>query len=109
LTDCVEVLGDRRAAVVREITKLHEEVVSGTLSELAKKYSADSVKGEIVLVIGNAEGGGTVGMREGSLSDRLRELEAAGLDRKTALKTVAKEFGLSKSEAYRSIQSERNN
>ena len=45
-------LGERDAAVVREITKLHEDAVTGTLAELAEKYSAAAPRGEIVIVVG---------------------------------------------------------
>jgi 16S rRNA (cytidine1402-2'-O)-methyltransferase len=104
LTDCFEVLGDRRAAVVRELTKLHEQVVSGTLLELAHRYSNEAAKGEIVLVIAKDERKEPLGTKQGTLSERVIELEAKGVDRKTALKTAAKEFGVSRSEAYRSTQ-----
>jgi 16S rRNA (cytidine1402-2'-O)-methyltransferase len=56
LADCLQVLGDRAAAVARELTKLHEEVRRGTLSELSQHYrEAGAPKGEIVLVIGPPE------------------------------------------------------
>ena len=45
-------LGEREAAVVREITKLHEECVTGTLAELAERYADAPPKGEIVIVVG---------------------------------------------------------
>lgn len=48
-------LGDRRAVVARELTKLHEEVARGTLSELAKQFSVGDVRGEIVIVLNGAE------------------------------------------------------
>ncbi|MCL2491558.1 MAG: 16S rRNA (cytidine(1402)-2'-O)-methyltransferase [Coriobacteriia bacterium] len=52
LQACAEVLGDRRGAVTREMTKLHEEVVRAELPDLAARFEArDSIKGEIVLVI----------------------------------------------------------
>jgi 16S rRNA (cytidine1402-2'-O)-methyltransferase len=51
LEDAVAVLGDRRAAVCRELTKLHEEVVRGWLSELAERYRHAKVKGEVTVVI----------------------------------------------------------
>lgn len=55
LEEAVEVLGDRRAAVARELTKLHEEVTRGRLSELAAVFrDRTSIKGEITLVIGGA-------------------------------------------------------
>ena len=105
LADCLETLGDRRAAVARELTKMHEETVRGTLSELAGNFAAAaSVKGELALVIdrsGRAEYAVTPGS---SLADRVRELEDAGLDQKAALKAAAKEFGVNRSEAYRRLQ-----
>lgn len=52
LTDMTEVLGDRPAAVARELTKLYEECVRGTLTELAANPRCDSPKGEIVIVVG---------------------------------------------------------
>ncbi|HRI04009.1 MAG TPA: 16S rRNA (cytidine(1402)-2'-O)-methyltransferase [Pyrinomonadaceae bacterium] len=106
LVDCFEVLGDRRAAVARELTKLHEETARGRLSELAERYGKESVKGEIVLVIERAAL--VEPKRETptprSISKRVKELEKEGVDGKTALKKAAKEFGLSKSEAYRFLE-----
>ena len=52
LTALAEALGNREAAVIREITKLHEESVAGSLAELAQRYSALQPKGEIVIVVG---------------------------------------------------------
>ena len=52
LADALAVLGDRQAAVVREITKRFEECVAGSLSELAARYGAEKPKGEIVVIIG---------------------------------------------------------
>ena len=106
LVDCFEILGDRQAAVARELTKMHEEIHQGALSELIEKYGKESVKGEIVLVIDR------VAVKPAapqiptpkSLSKRVKEIENEGIDAKTALKKAAKEFGLSKSEAYRQIK-----
>lgn len=109
LTDCLEVLGNRDAAVVREITKLHEETVRGNLKELTAKFASGEVKGEIVLVIdraGNSDLNAEIS-DEKTLPERVAELENEGVDRKLALKKAAKEFGLSRSEAYRILQTER--
>lgn len=108
LVDCAGVLGDRRAAVVRELTKIHEEAVRGTLAGLASQFNNAKVKGEIVICIDKASDGGDAPARNGSLIERLNELERSGIDRKTALKTAAKEFGLSKPEAYRQVHAEKN-
>jgi 16S rRNA (cytidine1402-2'-O)-methyltransferase len=110
LTDCAEVLGNRRAVVARELTKMHEETVRGTLRELAEKYAENPTKGEIVLVINRQENDDTKtdSANRKSIGDRVSELENENFDRKTALKKAAKEFGLSKSEAYRILQTEKN-
>lgn len=106
LTDCAEVLGNRAAAVARELTKLHEEILRGTLNELMSIFIVKPPKGEIVIVIDRA---GTAVSETGSksLAERVAELESGGLDHKHALKKAAKEFGLGKSEAYRILQSEK--
>ena len=111
LIDCAEILGNRRAAVARELTKMHEEIVRGTVRELAEKYAENPTKGEIVLIINRQEIGDDKSKtaNQQSIGDRVAELENENFDRKTALKKAAKEFGLSKSEAYRILQSEKNN
>jgi 16S rRNA (cytidine1402-2'-O)-methyltransferase len=103
LIDCLEILGNRNAAVVREITKLHEETIRGNLKELSEKYASSEVKGEIVLVIDRDEIRDSEFKIQDSklIASRVAELEAEGVDRKLALKKVAKEFGLPRSEAYR--------
>lgn len=103
LVDCADVLGDRSAAIARELTKIHEEIVRGSLTALAGRFAGTQIKGEIVLVIERAkrEGFTREDASEKALTDRIRVLVTQGLDRKTALKTAAREYGLSKSEAYR--------
>ena len=113
LIDCAEVLGDRDAAVARELTKLHEEIARGTLRKLAKRFTESTAKGEIVLVIDRGHKGKSDAFRrydadaETTLEQRVQALQQQGLDKKTALKAAAKEFGLSRSEAYRRLISSR--
>ncbi len=104
LADCAEILGDRSAVIARELTKLHEEFVRGSLSELAVKFSDANIKGEIVLLIDRERSLNFSVKHPGSLQDRVSEMESEGLDRKAALKKAAKEFGMSRSEAYRILQ-----
>lgn len=106
LKDCLEVLGNRKAAVVRELTKMHEEAVRGNLEELTGRFSEIQTKGEIVLVIEReaAQKSRVKNQSSKDLVSRVSELEKEGIDRKNALKKAAKEFGLSKSEAYRILQ-----
>lgn len=106
LTDCADVLGGREAAVVRELTKIYEEVISGTLRDLADRLAAANTKGEIVLVIGQAPEAEQSEYSYRSVSDRVRSLESEGLDRKSAMKQAAKEFGISRSEVYRQFVNE---
>ncbi len=109
LTDCLEILDNRKAAVVREITKLHEEIILGSLEELTEKFSSVEARGEIVLVIDRIEIANRQSpiANEKSLPERVAELENEGVDRKLALKRAAKEFGLPRSEAYRILQTEK--
>lgn len=107
LADCLEILGDRKAAVARELTKLHEEVVRGSISSLALHFSSANSRGEFVLVIDRADVNARADDRPTqSLKERISQLENEGVERKAALKQAAKEFGLTRSEAYRSVQSE---
>jgi len=105
LADCLDVLGDRRAAVARELTKLHEEFARGTLSELVTRFATQPAKGEIVLVIERGEKNAqqTSGSAK-DLAGLVAEFEAQGIDHKTALKKAAKALGMSKSDAYRMLQ-----
>lgn len=103
LTDCLEILGNRNAAVGRELTKMHEEIVRGNLKYLAEKFAENPTKGEIVLIIEREKIAisNTQILNNETISKRVSELEAEGFDRKLALKKAAKEFGVGKSEAYK--------
>ncbi len=106
LADCAEILGgNRAAAVVRELTKLHEEIVRGNLKNLAEKYENETVKGEIVLVIERQINEEFQTSSSELLIEKISELENRGIDHKKALKQAAKDFGVSRSEAYRIWQS----
>ena len=105
LEDLVDVLGGtRRVVVARELTKLHEEFVRGPAAEVLETFrQREDVKGEITLLIGKAEAGAMVS--KVSLRARMEQvMREESVDEKAALKKVAKEFGLGKSEAYRQWQ-----
>ncbi len=98
LGDCLDVLGDRKAVLARELTKLHEEIIRGQLSELCRQ--AVPPRGEYVLLIDRPDG--TEMLSDGgNLSATVSKFEDEGYDRKTALKRAAKVHGLTRSEAYR--------
>jgi len=108
LADVVEVMGNNRHVVVaREVTKIHEEFLRGRVTEVLDQLkSRGEVKGEITLLIGKAEEGAAPASSETtSVAQRVREIMAEEkADEKAALKKVAKERGISKSEAYREWQ-----
>jgi 16S rRNA (cytidine1402-2'-O)-methyltransferase len=108
LSDVVEVLGkDRHVVIAREVTKLHEEFLRGRAGDLLEALKArDGVKGEITLLIGKAEENGTQAAESrASVRQRVQKIMAEeNVDEMAALKKVAKERGISKSEAYRELQ-----
>jgi 16S rRNA (cytidine1402-2'-O)-methyltransferase len=106
LADVVEVLGPERPVVVaRELTKIHEEFLRGAAREVAQTLnSRGEVKGEITLLIGKAPEGASA-PRGISVLERVEQImREEKADEKAALKKVAKERGISKSEAYRELQ-----
>ena len=105
LADALEILGDRKAAIGRELTKLHEQIIRGDLTEIFSQVAGNPLKGEIVLLFDRKS---KISKRldvnkAETLKSRLTELESEGLERKAALKKLAKEFGLSRSEVYRRL------
>jgi 16S rRNA (cytidine1402-2'-O)-methyltransferase len=109
LEDVCEVLGSGRHVVVaREVTKLHEEFLRGRAGEVLQNAKArEAVKGEITLLIGKAgeEDVATAASVRLPVRQRVEQIMAQEkVDEKAALKKVAKERGVSKSEAYRELQ-----
>ena len=108
LADVIEVLGsDRHVVVAREVTKIHEEFLRGRAREILEQLkSRGDVKGEVTLLIAKAEEGAAPSASETvSVAQRVREIMAEEkADEKAALKKVAKERRIGKSEAYREWQ-----
>ena len=108
LADVVEVLGaDRHVVVAREVTKLHEEFLRGRAEEILEQLKArGDVKGEITLLIAKQDSAEPrAASPELTVAQRVREIMASEkADEKAALKKVAKERGIGKSEAYREWQ-----
>jgi 16S rRNA (cytidine1402-2'-O)-methyltransferase len=108
LEDVVEVLGGARHVVVaREVTKLHEEFLRGRAEEVLETLkSRGEVKGEITLLIAKAEEHiQEAASARVSVRQRVEQIMSEeSVDEKAALKKVAKEMGVSKSEAYRELQ-----
>ncbi|MFZ0300131.1 MAG: 16S rRNA (cytidine(1402)-2'-O)-methyltransferase [Candidatus Sulfotelmatobacter sp.] len=109
LADVVEVLGnDRHVVIAREVTKLHEEFLRGRAGEILEALQArDAVKGEITLLIAKVEESDSQASAAPGVSIRHRVeqiMSEEKVDEKAALKKVARERGVSKSEAYRELQ-----
>jgi 16S rRNA (cytidine1402-2'-O)-methyltransferase len=105
MKDIVELLGAKRPVVLaRELTKIHEEFIRGTAEQVLHRIQKHELKGEMTLLIGKGE----VQKTQAAVKDIAQRLEEImrdqEVDEKAALKVVAKERGLPKSEAYRELQ-----
>jgi len=108
LADASEILGARPAVIAREVTKIHEEFLRGTLPELLESARKRAPRGEITLLIGPGDPQRQQVDPNVSLKERVEQLEAeGGVDRKAALKQAARERGLGKREAYKQLLLER--
>ncbi len=110
LKDAREILGEREVVIAREVTKVHEDFLRGTIASALESLKRRPVKGEITLMIGpHAEsdaGEGAIPARS-IISEMQAVMAARKVDERTALKIVARERGVSKSEAYRILQAEK--
>ncbi len=109
LHDAAEIFGAaRRAVLAREITKLHEEFLRGTLAELESVLAArDLQRGEMTLLIAGADPSqSTNSAAEATVREQMAAYQSRGLDEQSALKRVARDRGVSKSEVYREWQRE---
>jgi 16S rRNA (cytidine1402-2'-O)-methyltransferase len=111
LKDAREVLGEREAVVARELTKLHEEILRGSLSELATQFSKANrePRGEMVLIIDRnvIESADGASVPDYSVGTVVAGFEAQGLEPRSALKKAAKLLGITRDEAYRQLTAER--
>jgi 16S rRNA (cytidine1402-2'-O)-methyltransferase len=98
LEDMENLFGNRKITVVKEITKIHEEILRGRISDIVVQMRDKKIAGEYVIIIeGMSE------FHEHSMEDVLMEIRMLmkkGLGRKEAVKKVAEEYGLSKKELY---------
>lgn len=103
LTDAAAILGaERRGAICREMTKTYEETIRGSIAELITWATSHEVLGEITLVFGGVEVG-TQELTNDQMVARVREFEAAGMERKLAISTVAQELDLPKKLVYAAV------
>jgi 16S rRNA (cytidine1402-2'-O)-methyltransferase len=110
LEDMIAVLGTRKACIARELTKIHEEFIQGTLAELLDLLRArPKIQGEITLVIGRGTAASAALEWPVSIQQHLEaEMQKSGLSRNEALKNIAKQRGISRKQAYNLLNKELN-
>jgi 16S rRNA (cytidine1402-2'-O)-methyltransferase len=108
LQDLLEVFGDRPLCLGRELTKVHEEFLDGTVSTVRGALAGGEVRGEIAFVV---DGAATAPPRPadpgGAPEEEVRSLIASGVERREALRRVARQRGLSRAELYRALMRDR--
>jgi len=103
LVSMLEFLGDRRIVLARELTKIHEETVEITIAEAIAKYTADSPRGEFVIIVEGAESPGVEPVTVEQAAEIARDLVSTGVSVSEAARVTAAETGIKKSEIYRLI------
>ena len=108
LSDLYEVLGDRKIALCRELTKKHEEVQRTTISSAIAYYEENSPRGEYVLVIEGKsreekEAEAQAEFENLSIEDHVQRYIDQGMDKKEAMKAAAKDRGVSKRDIYQAL------
>jgi 16S rRNA (cytidine1402-2'-O)-methyltransferase len=98
LRDLASAWGDRPVVVMRELTKVHEESIAGTLAELANRLADQQPRGEVVIVVAGSKEGEAIG--EADAADLLRQMANAGLSPSQAAREAAVVTGLPRSELY---------
>lgn len=108
LKDLREILGDRPVVVAREVTKVHEEFLRGSVSQVLELLARKPVKGEITVLLGAAPASHQQCPPSRSIHDEIKQVMAErGFSERRALKVVARTRGISRSEAYRQWQTQK--
>lgn len=107
LRDFAQTFGDREVTIVREITKIHEQVIRTTLTQAVQDYSEGQLKGEIVLILAGAPEEEREQMTLEEAVEAAREWIQAGESPSVAAKKAAKASGYAKGEIYKLLQEER--
>ena len=100
LNDLLAELGDRRITIVRELTKIHEEVLPMTLAKAVDYYKGRVPKGEFVVILEGVRRDSRMDFSRISIEDHLKEYLRIGMDKKEAVKQVARDRHIPKSEVY---------
>jgi len=109
LEDIFTVFGDRRCSILRELTKIHEEAIRGTVSDAIAHFTEEEPKGEFVIVVEGSKKNAPDNPKPDvlclSVEDHVKHYMTLGYERMEAMKLVAKDRGLSKRDIYRMLNS----
>jgi 16S rRNA (cytidine1402-2'-O)-methyltransferase len=105
LRDALDIVGDVEAAVAREMTKLHEELIRGTIGEVLAQLEERAIKGEVTIVFA-AAAPAVVEVAPQDVAQEFERLRDSGMRRNDAVKAVAEKFGLRKNEVYKMLLQE---
>lgn len=108
LKELLEALGDREMTLCKELTKIHERAEKSTIAELIEKYEGTDIKGEYVLVIQGKsfeeiEREEQAAFESMSMEEHMQMYLSQGIDKKEAMKKVAKDRGISKRDVYAQV------
>jgi 16S rRNA (cytidine1402-2'-O)-methyltransferase len=110
LADAAEILGNRPVAVARELTKVHEEFLRGSLPEISRIVAERSLRGEVTLCVGGAGSRASRSRKSNEaeldmpeLQERFSELMENGHERNEALKIIVRETGIPRRKAYQAL------
>ncbi len=104
LKDLFETLGDRKLVIVREITKIYEEVIRTTLEKASEDYAQGGIKGEIVLVVDGASSDTEESPTLESAVELAKAMVDGGMSINDASKLAAKQTGIKKGDIYKQLQ-----
>ena len=105
LETCLEVLGDRKCTLARELTKKHEEFIRGTISEVLS--IVDDIRGEMVILIEGKQTSDDDSLQEEDILTMVNTYINEGMSTKDAIKATVKATGLSKNEVYNLVVSQK--
>lgn len=104
LSELIEVLGDRQAVICRELTKRYEQYMRGSLRQVKEELAAQGVRGEFVILVAGAAAAEEHGpASDGDYASLVRELMEQGIDKKEAVRMVAKRCGVPKRSVYQAV------
>ena len=104
INDMIDYFGeDRKIVLARELTKIHEEFLRMTLKEAKEYYEENDIKGEFVVLVEGKTLDKKEKLSEESIEDLMKKYLDMGIDKKEAMKKVAKDKGISKSEVYKEL------